>query len=162
MAIHSLEDLFVHELMDLYDAENQLVRVLPNLIQAANGPALKTALEEHLTQTQDHVTRLEAVFMGMGMKAKRQTCEAMQGILYEANELLSETTDSAVRDAALIAAVQRVEHYEMAGYGTARTYAYVLGYDHSATLLQETLDEEEQADKRLTQVANTVNAQAVV
>ena len=161
MIIRNLNELFVHELTDLYDAEHQLLKALPKMVTASTFADLKTALAEHFTQTKEQVKRLEQVFHLIDKKPSRHACAAMRGILDEADGALDETSGGAIRDAAIIGASQRIEHYEMAGYGTVRTYAYMLGYTQAAQLLQETLDEEEQADKRLTQVANSINALAM-
>jgi ferritin-like metal-binding protein YciE len=157
MAINTLEDLFMDELKDLYDAEHQILEALPKMAEAATARELKTAFNNHLTQTKGHVARLEQIFKIAEVKPARKTCDAMKGIIKEGDKLLKEAMPDAVKDAALIAAAQRVEHYEMAGYGTLRTFAYVLGYAEVAPLLQATLDEEEETDKKLTQVANQIN-----
>jgi ferritin-like metal-binding protein YciE len=161
MALESLEDLLIHELKDLYDAEHQITKALPKLAKAAQSDVLREAFEEHLQQTEAQISRLERVFEAMGKTASRKTCKAMKGIIEEGDEVLKEEMSETVRDAALIAAAQRVEHYEISGYGTARTFAYALGNQEAATLLQETLDEEEQTDKKLTQIANNINLQAM-
>ncbi|MCC7208841.1 MAG: ferritin-like domain-containing protein [Anaerolineae bacterium] len=159
--VRNLEDLLVHELKDLYDAEQQLVEALPLLAQAVTSEDLKGALEAHLEQTRGHVERLSQVFKALGKRATRETCEAMQGLVTEAQQVLEEGMEPNVLDAAIIAAAQKVEHYEMASYGTARTFAHMLGQHEAAQLLQETLDEEEQTDKNLSKLANTLNMQAV-
>ena len=161
MIIRNLNELFVHELTDLYDAEHQLLKALPKMVTATTFADLKTALAEHFNQTKAQVKRLEQAFHLTGQKPSRRPCAAMRGILDEADGVLDEALGGAIRDAAIIGAIQRIEHYEMAGYGRARTYAYMLGYTQVAQLLQETLDEEEQADKRLTQIANSINALAM-
>jgi ferritin-like metal-binding protein YciE len=161
MTIRTLDELFVHGLKDLYDAEQQLTKAMPTMLMEITSPDLKAAVEEHLHQTQQHIKRLERVFESVGKTASRRVCPAMRGILDEGEDLLEEVSGRAVRDAAIIAIAQRVEHYEMAGYGTARTYAYLLGYTQAAQLLQETLDEEENTDKTLTQLANNLNILAI-
>lgn len=161
MELNSLEELFVHELKDLYDAEHQLIDALPKMADAAGHKALKDAFNEHLKQTRTHVKRLEQVFETVDEKPVRETCDAMKGLVSEGEDVIKGKGDSDVKDAALIAAAQRVEHYEMAGYGTLRTYAYNLGNTEAAQLLQETLDEEEATDKKLTKIANTVNQKAM-
>lgn len=161
MIIRTLDELFVHEITDLYDAEHQLMKALPKMIGAATFADLKLVLNEHFRQTRSQLQRLEEVFELTGKQVLRHPCEAMRGILREGAEVLEQTLGGAIRDAAIIGAAQRVEHYEMAGYGTARTYAYLLGYGQAAQKLQMTLDEEEQADKKLTQVANSINAIAM-
>jgi ferritin-like metal-binding protein YciE len=160
---NSLEDLFVEQLKDLYDAEHRLVEALPKMADAAHSSALKSAFSEHLEQTRNHVARLEQVFSSIGLEAERQTCQAMKGLVSEGSEIIdSKGSNPAVRDAGLIAAAQRVEHYEMAGYGTARTFAEQLGFSQAADLLQNTLDEEAAADKKLTQLAaQKINAEAL-
>jgi ferritin-like metal-binding protein YciE len=153
MQLDTLHSLFVEELKDLYDAENQVVQALPKMAGAASSPDLKQAFEHHLQQSREHITRLNQVFNQVGERAQGKTCEAMKGLLKEGNEVIQAVGDPAVKDAALIAAAQRVEHYEMAGYGTVRTYANELGYGDVASLLQTTLDEEGEADKKLTKLA---------
>jgi ferritin-like metal-binding protein YciE len=160
---NSLEDLFVEQLKDLYDAEQRLVEALPKMANAANSSSLRQAFTAHLEETRNHVTRLEQVFNSIGVEAERQTCQAMKGLVSEGSDMIdSKGSNPAVRDAGLIAAAQRVEHYEMAGYGTARTFAEQLGMAQAADLLQSTLDEEEAADEKLTQLATQkINAQAL-
>ncbi len=161
LALNSFEDLFVEQLQDLYDAEQRLTKALPKMAEAAHNPALKSAFREHLSQTQNHVTRLEQVFKGIGKSAQAKTCEAMKGLVAEGDETIGATGDPHVKDAALIAAAQRVEHYEIAGYGSVRTFAQRLGKTDAARLLQETLDEEAATDKKLTALAeSTINPRA--
>ncbi|HVS71303.1 MAG TPA: ferritin-like domain-containing protein [Phycisphaerae bacterium] len=161
MALETLEDLFVDQLKDLYNAENQLTKALPKMAKAASSPELKKAFQTHLAQTEEHVNRLEQVFEAIGEKAKGKVCHAMKGLIEEGSEAIKEDAEPAVKDAALIAAAQRVEHYEIAGYGTVRTFAESLGHEGAAKLLQKTLDEEGQTDKLLTQIAeNNVNEMA--
>lgn len=158
---NNLEDLFVDQLEDLYDAEKRLTKALPKMAETAKSPQLGSAFREHLRETEGHVRRLEDVFRMLGRTPNRETCEAMQGLVKEGEEMMQAKGDDLVRDAALIAAAQRVEHYEMAGYGTARTFARRLGLEPAAKLLQETLDEEVAADHKLTNIAEqTVNVQA--
>lgn len=161
MTMNTLDDLLLHEIQDLYDAEHQLTEALPKMSKAAKSSELRSAFDAHLKQTQEHIKRLEKAFGHLGAKPKRKPCKAMQGLLKEGEDVLSEDMDEDVRDAALIASAQRVEHYEIAGYGTIRTFAYVLGQHDVATAMQQTLDEEEQTDKMLTQIANKVNMKAV-
>ncbi len=157
----NLKDLLVEQLQDLYDAENRLVDALPKMVDAASAPLLKSAFENHLHETKTHVTRLEKAFSLLDVAAERQTCQAMKGLVAEGDEVIKATGDAAVKDAALIAAGQRVEHYEMAGYGSARNFAKRCGHDDVADLLQQTLDEEGNADKKLTEVAkSSVNPEA--
>jgi ferritin-like metal-binding protein YciE len=148
-----LHDLYVGELKDLYSAENQLLKALPRMAKAAKAPQLREAFEAHLKETQGHVKRLDKVFKTIGASPKGKKCKAMEGLLAEGKELMGEDAEPAVMDAALIGAAQRVEHYEMAGYGCVRTYARLLGDEVSADLLQQTLDEEGAADKKLTELA---------
>jgi ferritin-like metal-binding protein YciE len=158
VALNDLNDLLVDQLKDLYNAESQLTKALPKMAKKATNPDLKKAFETHLAETQNQISRLEQVFEALGEKPKGKTCHAMKGLIEEAQEVLSEDAEDAVRDAALIAAAQRVEHYEIAGYGTVRTYAESLGHTQAAKLLQQTLDEEGKTDKLLTQLAeNCVN-----
>jgi ferritin-like metal-binding protein YciE len=158
---NSLKDLFIDQIEDLYDAENRLTKALPKVAEAANSPQLRQAIQAHLTETQGHVSRLETIFREINVEPKRETCEAMKGLISEGEEMIKAKGDPDVKDAALIAAAQRVEHYEMAGYGTARTFAQRLGLTQAANLLQQTLNEEVAADKKLTQIAESaVNKQA--
>lgn len=162
MKLKTLHDLYVDELKDLYNAENQLLKALPKMAKAASDPQLAQAFTDHLEETTGHVDRLEKIFKKLDASPKGKKCKAMEGLLEEGKDLMAEDADPSVMDAALIAAAQRVEHYEMAGYGCVRTYARLLGYEEAADLLQETLDEEGTADKKLTDLAETViNAEAV-
>lgn len=159
--LNSLEDLFVNQLEDLYDAEKRLTEALPKMADAANSRELKQAFQSHLVETQQQVTRLEQIFGQLGKQPERETCQAMKGLISEGEEMIKASGDADVKDAALIAAAQRVEHYEMAGYGTARTIAQRLGHNDAARLLQVTLNEEGNADKKLTAIAEqSVNLQA--
>jgi ferritin-like metal-binding protein YciE len=161
MAMDSLKDLFIDELKDLYNAENQLLKALPKMARKAASPDLKTAFEEHLNQTEGHVDRLEKIFKGLGEKPTGKTCKAMKGLVEEGKEIIDEDGEDAVLDAALIGAAQRVEHYEMAGYGTVRTFASILGEEDAVELLQRTLDEEGETNKKLTKLAESfVNPEA--
>jgi ferritin-like metal-binding protein YciE len=163
LALNSFDDLFVEQLEDLYDAERQLTKALPKMAGAASNPSLRSAFQEHLRQTENQVTRLERVFQTLGKSARSKTCEAMQGLVEEGEEVISASGNPDVKDAALIAAAQRVEHYEIAGYGTARTFAERLGRQDAARLLQETLDEEAATDKKLTALAErSINPKAAV
>lgn len=159
--IQSLEELFMHELKDTYDAEHQLLEALPKMAEATQSSELKAAFNNHLKQTKTHISRLEQIFEIAGQKPARKTCDGMKGLLKEGDSMMKEDMPAGVMDAALIGAAQRVEHYEIAAYGTLRTYAYVLGYEPVAPLLQQTLDEEEQTDKMLTQIANRINTEAM-
>ncbi|HWG46093.1 MAG TPA: ferritin-like domain-containing protein [Gemmataceae bacterium] len=156
MSLDSLHNLYVNELKDLYNAENQLVKALPKMAKAASAPELKAAFEEHLEVTEGHVERLETIFEKLNVSPKGKKCKAMEGLIEEGKEVMQEDGTPSVLDAALIAAAQRVEHYEMAGYGCVRTFAHRLGYTDAAELLQQTLEEEAEADEKLTQLAETV------
>jgi len=159
--LDSMETLFLDQLRDLYDAEQRITQALPKMAGAANSPALKAAFQQHLRETEGQLRRLESVFQSVGQSAKAETCEAMKGLITEGDEVVKATGDPDVKDAALIAAAQRVEHYEMAGYGCARTFAQRLGKTEAVRLLQETLDEETATDKKLTQLAEqSVNPKA--
>ncbi len=153
MKLNNLRDLLIEQLQDLYDAENQLVKALPKMAKTASSPELKRAFEDHLEQTKGHVDRLNRVFQTLNQTPKGKKCMGMEGLLKEGDEMIKQNADDDVKDAGLIAAAQRVEHYEMAGYGTVRTYAQVLGNTQAVTLLQQTLDEEGAADKLLTRLA---------
>jgi ferritin-like metal-binding protein YciE len=153
MRLDTLEDVFVEQIADLYNAEQQLVQALPKMVDAAHSKELREALETHLKQTQDHVSRLQEVMSHAPKTVPQETCMAMQGLIREGEEVIGAQGDGAALDAALIAAAQRVEHYEIAGYGTARTLADQLGYDRAEELLDQTLDEEANADKLLTKIA---------
>jgi len=161
MAMDSLKDLYVEELKDLYNAENQLLKALPRMARKASSPDLRAAFEEHLGQTERQVNRLEKIFKGLGEKPTGKTCKAMKGLVEEGKEIIEEDGDGAVLDAALIGAAQKVEHYEIASYGTARTFASLLGEEDAVTALQKTLDEEAATDKKLTALAESlVNPEA--
>jgi ferritin-like metal-binding protein YciE len=162
MKIESLHDLFVDQLKDLYHAELQLLKALPKMAKAAGEPELKDAFTHHLEETREHVSRLEQVFADVDFKPRSKTCEAMQGLIEQAQDLIKEKVEPHVRDAGLICAAQKVEHYEIAGYGCLRTWARQLGHDHAAELLRQTLEEESRADEKLTQIAEAVvNAKLV-
>lgn len=161
MEMEDLQDLFVDQLRDLYSAEKQLVRALPKMAKKASDENLKQAFTTHLEETKGHVERLEQIFDKLGKRAGGKTCKAMQGLVEEGKEAMEEDAEPEVLDAALIAAAQRVEHYEIAGYGTVRAYAKLLGDNQAAKLLQQTLDEEGKTDKMLTQLAeSTINIEA--
>lgn len=154
MQLNNLTDLYVAELRDLYDAERQLVDALPKMATAAKDNKLREGFEHHLEQTREHVRRLERIFSELGEAPGGETCHAMKGLIKEGEEIMNITTsDADVKDAALITAAQRVEHYEIAGYGGVRTFAEKLGHKDQAKLLQETLDEEGDTDKKLTKLA---------
>lgn len=156
MAIETLEELFVEEIRDLYDAEKQIAKALPKLAKAASSEELQTAFEEHLEQTKKQIDRLEQVFELMDEKAKGKTCKAMKGLIEEGNEIAAEEMMEHFTDLALIGAAQKVEHYEISAYGTARTMAEEIGNDEAVQLLEETLKEEEATDKRLTEIAKSI------
>ena len=159
---HHFTKLDVEELKDLYSAENQILKALPDMVKAANSPALKAGFAEHLQQTKEHVVRLEQIFEKLGKGPRGKHCKGMEGVLAEGKELLQEDAEPDVLDAGLISAAQHVEHYEIAGYGTCRTYAQLLGDEAATRLLQQTLDEEEQTDRKLTQLAeNGINLEAL-
>ncbi|MEX0937109.1 MAG: ferritin-like domain-containing protein [Pirellulales bacterium] len=161
MELNSLDDLFLLEIEDLYDAEKRLTKALPQMAEAAHDQQLKIAFQSHLKETEKQVERLETIFNKLGKKPRRETCDAMKGLISEGEDILKADGDAAVKDAAMIGAAQRVEHYEIAAYGTARTLAQRLNQSEVARLLQETLDEERAADKKLTGIAEgSVNVQA--
>jgi ferritin-like metal-binding protein YciE len=161
MKLSNLKKLLVHELRDLHSAETQILDALPRLIEKSRDEDLRTAFQEHLEETRRHVTRLNEIFAEFGEEPDDQHCRGMEGLLQESDQMLKEDADADVRDAGIISAVQRVEHYEMAGYGSAATYARMLDERHAAELLEQTLDEEKRADKTLTLIAErTVNPKA--
>lgn len=159
MAKEELKELYVDELKDLYNAENQLVKALPKMAKAATSSDLRTGFEEHLQQTKGHVERLENIFRKLGESPRGKKCKGMEGLIQEGSEAIEEYEES-VRDAALIGAAQRVEHYEIAGYGTAIALARQLGEDKHATILEKTLEEEKETDAKLTELSEAVNAEA--
>lgn len=156
MKLETLRDLYVEQLQDLYSAETQLVEAMPSMAQTASTPELKAAFEEHLRQTKGQVQRLETVFKQLGVKPGGTTCKGMKGLIAEGNEMIKTKGEPAVIDAGLIAAAQRIEHYEIAGYGCVTTYAKQLGENDGLKLLQESLVEEGTTDKKLTQIAEKV------
>jgi len=160
MKMRTLEDLFVDELKDVYDAERRITKALPKMIKAATSEELSSAFEEHLRQTEEHITRLDRIFESMDKAAGRKTCQAMVGLLEEGQSLMEEDATDAVKDAALIAAAQKVEHYEIATYGCLRDWAQLLQNDEVARILQQTLDEEGETDKRLSEIAQSLNVEA--
>lgn len=155
MSLDSLEKLFIEELKDVYSAEKQILRALPRMAKAAESPELQQAFTKHLKETEGQVNRLERIFKELGQAARGKKCKGMEGLLEEGKEVLEEEGEPAVIDAALISAAQRVEHYEIAAYGCLRTYAQLLGYPGAEQLLQQTLEEEEAADKKLTQLGES-------
>lgn len=157
----SLDELYVDLLKDLYSAESQLVKALPKMIKAAAASDLRNAFEEHLQQTKRHVERIERIFSDRGGSPRGKKCAGMEGLIEEGKEIMQENMEEHVMDAGLIAAAQKVEHYEIASYGTARAWAQQMGYDRDAELLQQTLEEESTANEKLTQIAEShVNIQA--
>jgi len=161
MKLKTLQDLFIHELKDIYSAETQLTKALPKMAKSASSEELKSAFEEHLEQTKEHVRRLEQIAEACECKLTGHKCKAMEGLVEEGSEMISEDAEDVVRDAGLIGAAQRVEHYEIAAYGTARALAECLGYSEAVDLLSETLEEEKETDEKLTEIAeSTINAQA--
>ena len=161
MELESLRDLYIDELKDLYSAEKQLVKALPKMVKNATRPELKKAFQDHLAKTEGHVERLEQIFESLEASPRGKKCVGMEGLIEEASELIGEDADEDVLDAGLISKAQHVEHYEMAGYGTVRTYALTLGESEHAELLEETLNEEKEADELLTQLAeSSINIEA--
>jgi ferritin-like metal-binding protein YciE len=158
--LESLQEIFVEELKDLYSAENQIIKALPKMIKAASSKELRAAFESHLLETKEHVKRLETIFEELEEKPKGKTCKGMEGLLKEGAELMEEDAEPEVLDVGLIAAAQRVEHYEIAGYGCVRTYAELLGHQEAVNLLEETLNEEKSADQKLSGIAEEVNVEA--
>ena len=159
--LKSLDDLLVHELQDIYHAEGQITKALPKMAKAASHPELRAAFEEHLEQTEGQIERLEQVFKLLGLPAKGKKCDGMAGLIEEGKKMMEEDADPAVKDAALIAAAQKVEHYEIASYGCVCTYAEMLGYEQVHELLGQNLDEEETTDEKLTVLAeNLINIEA--
>jgi ferritin-like metal-binding protein YciE len=161
MELDTLEALYVDELKDLWSAEKQILKALPRMIRAAGDKDLKRAFTQHERQTRQHVTRLERIFKQLDASPRGKKCVGMEGLLEEGAELIKEKPDQDVLDAGLISAAQHVEHYEMAGYGTVRTWARLLGRDDQADLLQQTLNEEGETDKLLTSLAEAVNVEAI-
>lgn len=154
MALKTLQDLFVNELKDVYSAEKQILQALPKMAKAASSPDLRRAFETHRKQTQDQVARLDTIFKQLGASTRGKKCKGMEGLLAEGTDIMEDEGEETVIDAGLIAAAQRVEHYEMAAYGCLRTYATLLGQPKAATLLEETLQEEEAADQLLSKLAD--------
>lgn len=160
MPNESMRELYIDELRDLYNAETQIVKALPKMAKAASNDQLREAFEEHLRETSEQVSRLEQIFEMLGEKPTGKKCLGMEGLVKEAAETMRESYDDPVMDAALIGAAQRVEHYEIAGYGTVKEFAQLLGEEDHLSLLEETLNEEKQADEKLTQLAQEINSQA--
>jgi ferritin-like metal-binding protein YciE len=161
MPLNTLQDLYIDELKDLYSAENQLIKALPKIAEAATSVELEQAFQHHLEQTKQHAQRIKTIFAELDGSPRGKKCLGMAGLIKEGQELLKDDAETRVLDAGLIGAAQRVEHYEIAGYGTARAHAQQLGYRHHADLLQQTLEEEQAANAKLTQIAeNHVNVEA--
>jgi ferritin-like metal-binding protein YciE len=161
MELESLQDLFVDSLKDLYSAETQITKALPKVIKTASSPELQEALQNHLKETEGQIKRLESIFERLGEKPTGKKCKAMEGLVAENKEMMGEDAEPEVMDAGLIVGCQKIEHYEIAGYGSMITFAKILGDTQSAKLLQQTLAEEERADKKLTEVAeSTINVEA--
>jgi len=160
MQENKLKELYVDELKDLYSAENQLVKALPKMAKAATSEDLRAGFEEHLEQTKGHVSRLEQIFKGLDESPKGKKCKGMEGLIKEGGEMIEEGLDPEELDAGLISAAQRVEHYEMAGYGCVATYAKLLGENEAVSLLRETLEEERETDKKLTKLSERINLEA--
>jgi ferritin-like metal-binding protein YciE len=160
MSLDSLDKLFLEELKDVYNAEKQIVRALPRMAKTAESQELRQAFTQHLKETQGHVERLERIFKDLDQPVRGKKCKGMEGLLEEGKEIMEEEGEGAVIDAALIAAAQRVEHYEMAAYGCLRAYAQLLGHSDAERLLQQTLNEEEAADQKLTQIGESSVNQA--
>lgn len=153
MKFETLRDLYLQELKDLYNAESQILKALPRMAKAASSPQLQEVFQQHLEQTKNQVQRLDQIFTNMGLPSKGIKCQGMEGILSEGEELLGQNAEPSIKDAALIASAQKVEHYEMAGYGSVRSYAKILGDEDAVNLLDQTLSEEKDADKRLSKIA---------
>lgn len=158
--ITTLEEAFVEQLRDLYNAETQLIKALPKMAKAATNPELKKGFEDHLEQTREHASRLEEIFEELDERPTGKKCAAMAGLIEEGSQTIHENASPAVKDALLIAAAQRVEHYEIAGYGTVKTFARLLCHENAAKLLEETLQEEADTDEKLTQAAESINVEA--
>jgi ferritin-like metal-binding protein YciE len=157
MKVESLRDLFVEQLQDLYSAEQQLIKALPKMAKASSSEELRAAFEDHLGQTRQHAQRIETIFEQMGEKMAAKKCKGMEGLVKEGSEVLEEDMEDGIKDAAIIAAAQRVEHYEIAGYGCVHAYAERLGEEKAASLLEQTLEEEKQADELLNGIAEELN-----
>ena len=161
MEHNALKELYVDELKDIYNAETQMVKTLPKMAKAATSDELRTGFEEHLEQTRGHVQRLEQIFKALGEKPTGKKCKGMEGLVAEGQEMMDEDFEDDLMDAALISAAQRVEHYEIAAYGTVRTYAELLGEDQAVTLLEQTLEEEKETDQKLSDLASDINVKAM-
>jgi ferritin-like metal-binding protein YciE len=160
MKVDNLQQLFVEQLRDLYDGEQQITEALPKLIEKASNPELKSALQEHLNITKQQISRLDSIFNKLDEEPSGESCKGMKGVIKEGDDLVSKADDPAVRDASIITSAQRVEHYEIAGYGTVKTYARQLGKNEFAKILEQILNEEKEADQKLNQIAENVNIEA--
>ena len=160
MSEETLKTLYVDELRDLLDAENQLVKALPKMAEASTSAELRSGFEHHLEQTKNHAQRLEQILKGLGETPKGKKCKGMQGIVAEGKEILDEDYEGALMDAGIISAAQRVEHYEIGAYGCVREYAQLLGETEAVSLLEQTLEEEKETDKKLTELSKAINSQA--
>jgi ferritin-like metal-binding protein YciE len=161
MEKNTLRELYLEELRDIYDAENQLIKALPKMAEAATSEDLRSGFEQHLEQTREHARRIERIFSNLGEKPTGKKCKAMQGLVAEGKEMIDdEDIEGEVKDAGLISSAQRVEHYEIAAYGTVRTYASILGEEDAASLLEQTLKEEKETDEKLSELAEGINAEA--
>jgi ferritin-like metal-binding protein YciE len=160
MQENALKELYIDELRDIYNAESQLLKALPKMAKASGSPELRMGFEHHLQQTKGHVERLESIFESLGEKPSGKKCKGMQGLIDEGAEMAKEKLQDDARDAGLISAAQRVEHYEIAAYGSVRTYANLLGDRNAVALLQQTLEEEKETDQKLTKLAESINVVA--
>ncbi len=160
MTTNSLQELYVEQLQDLYSAERQIIKALPKMIEATQSDELSSALKEHLEVTKNQANRIETICQELGEDPGNEKCKGMEGVLKEGSDLVKDASEE-IRDAAIIAAAQRVEHYEMAGYGTARTYANLLGFEEAASMLEQTLEEEKEADQTLSDLAEELNVEAL-
>ena len=160
MEQNQLKELYVDELRDIYNAENQLIKALPKMAKAAASEDLRAGFEEHLEQTKGHAQRLEQIFTALGEKPSGKKCKGMEGLIEEGKEMMEEDLEDEARDAGLISAAQRVEHYEIAAYGCVRTYAKILGEEEAASLLEQTLEEEKETNEKLTELAEKINVEA--
>jgi ferritin-like metal-binding protein YciE len=160
MSKESLKELYIDELRDLYNAETQLVKALPKMAKASANDQLREAFENHLRETSEHVSRLEQIFEQLGEKASGKKCLGMEGLVKEGSETMKEDYEDEIKDAAIIGAAQRVEHYEIAGYGTVRALAELLGEDEHVSLIEQTLEEEKKADEKLTELSEDINSEA--
>lgn len=160
MAQNTFRQLYMDELRDIYDAEKQLIKALPEMAEASTSEELRSGFEKHLEQTKEHAHRLEQIFSELGEKPTGKKCKAMQGLVAEGGEMIEEDFEGQVKDAGLISAAQRVEHYEIAAYGTVRNFASVLGEQNAVSLLERTLTEEKETDEKLTELSDGINAEA--